>query len=601
MKTYLRLFTYVKPYWRLFSLACIFMVLLAIASGLSISMISPFLNAIFNKEVAEMSGRFDVLSRINHYIMDSDPFVTLKRLIAFILTVFFLKGVFAYLHRYLSIIVEQKVIRDIRNHIYAHLHNLSLTFFHGERVGRLTSRVTHDVQLVKYSITDGLITLIRESLLVLVYLSIVVWASWRLALISFGVVPLCMSIIVFLGKKLKKRSARTQEKMAEVTSTLHETISGIKVVKAFATEQLEIDKFYRNTLDYFKAVIRFERIGVLGPPLTEFLGVIAASIILWYGGHQILVAKTLSPDRFFVFLAASLSLMQPIKCISNANSAIQHGIAAAERIFRVIDREPHIKEAPDAIEVAGLDRSISLQGVRFEYEKGITVLDGVTFDIRRGEVVALVGLSGAGKTTLVDLIMRFYDPVEGSIELDGTDIKTITLASLRRIMGSVTQETILFNDTVARNISYGKADATLDEIVQAAKLANAHQFIVKMPEGYSTMIGERGVKLSGGERQRIAIARSVLRNPQVLIFDEATASLDSHSERLIQEAISRLMKGRTAIVIAHRLSTVKNADRIIVLDEGRVVESGSHAELIEREGLYRRLYDMQFRDEAWVT
>ncbi|KPJ51301.1 hypothetical protein AMJ40_00400 [candidate division TA06 bacterium DG_26] len=598
MRTYLRLLSYLRPYWKLFLLACVFMLLLAVASGFSISMISPFVNAVFNRQSTELPARFDILTRINRYILAPEPLSTLKRLIALILGVFFLKGVFAYLHRYLSIIVEQKVTRDVRNHIYAHLHNLSLSFFHGERVGKLTSRITHDVQLIKYSMSDGLITLLREFLLVLVYLVIVLWASWKLALISFGVVPLCMSIIVFLGKKLKKRSARTQEKMAEVASTLHETLSAIKIVKAFATEKLEIDKFYRNTLDYLKAVIRFERIGVLGPPLTEFLGVIAASIILWYGGHQILVAKTLSPDKFFVFLAASLSLMQPLKSISNANSIIQHGIAAAERIFKILDEQPHITDRPDAVEVADFKASLSLKGIEFEYEPGCSVLNGISLDIRKGEVIALVGLSGAGKTTLVDLIMRLYEPNQGRIELDGIDIRSIRQRSLRKMMGNVTQETILFNDTVAGNIGYGKEHASRDEIVQAAKLANAHEFIVNMPQGYDTRIGERGVKLSGGERQRIAIARSILRNPQILIFDEATASLDSHSERLIQQAISRLMKGRTVIVIAHRLSTVRNADKIVVLDDGRIVEHGTHAQLIERNGLYKRLYDMQFRDEV---
>jgi subfamily B ATP-binding cassette protein MsbA len=574
------------------------MVLLAVASGFSIGMISPFVNAIFNKTSIEIPSRFDMIGRINRYVVTPSPLETVKRLIAVILAVFFLKGVFAYLHRYLSIVVEQKVIRDIRNQIYRQLHNLSLSFFHAEKVGRLTSRVTHDVQLVKYSIANGLITILRESLLVLVYMVIVIWASWKLALISFGLVPLCMSVVVFLGKKLRKRSAKTQEKMAQVTSTLQETISGIKIVKAFAAEELEIDKFYRNTLDYLKTVIRFERIGVLGAPLTEFLGVIAASLILWYGGHQILVAKTLSPDRFFVFLAASLSLMHPLKCISGANSAIQHGIAAAERIFNILDEEPHITDAPDAIQTDGFTSSISLKDVGFEYESGCGVLAGVSFEIRKGETVALVGPSGAGKTTLVDLIMRFYEPVEGRIELDGVDIRKIKLQSLRRIMGNVTQETILFDDTIARNIAYGKEDASLDEIREAARLANAHQFIMNVPEGYEAKVGERGVRLSGGERQRIAIARSVLRNPQVLIFDEATASLDSESERLIQQAISRLMRGRTAIVIAHRLSTVRNADKIVVLDGGRVVEKGTHTELVGAHGLYKRLYDMQFRDEV---
>lgn len=591
MRTYLRVLSFVKPYWWLFLLSIFCSIFLALTSGASLGMISPFLNAVFQNRPFE---GVDILTRLNRFILKDDPFDTLKRLCAIIIVVFFFKGLFTYLHKYLTILVEQHVVKDVRNKIYSHLHALSLSFFHKEKVGTITSRVTNDVQFIRGSFNEGLSTLVKESLALVIYASIVIWMSWRLALLSLLVIPFCVGLIVFLSKRLRRWSTKIQEKMADVTTTLTETVSGIKVVKAFSMEHFEIKKFFRNTWDYFKAFIRFQRLGILGPPLTEFFGVIAVSIILLYGGHQILVTKTLSPDRFLIFLAATLSLMHPLKSISHANVSIQRGISAGKRIFEILDTKPKVKDVEDGIELNEVHRGISVKNVNFRYDTGTEVLKNVSLKINKGDMIALVGPSGGGKSTLVDLIMRFYDPTSGSIEIDGVDLKKMKIKSLRDLMGIVTQETILFNETVFNNISYGRQGASFEEVVNVAKIANAHQFITDMPERYDTIVGERGVKLSGGERQRLAIARAILRNPPILIFDEATSALDSESERLVQEAIDRLMRGRTALVIAHRLSTVRKAKKIVVIDDGRIVEEGTHPELIRRGGLYRKLYDMQF-------
>jgi subfamily B ATP-binding cassette protein MsbA len=493
--------------------------------------------------------------------------------------------------------VEQRVIRDIRNELFTKLSELSLSFFHGRRTGQLISRVTNDVMLVRRALVATLANVFRETLLVAVFLALAVIVSWRLALITFVVLPPIVLVITRVGRRLRKRSARMQEKMADIASTLEETISGVRVVKAFGMEGYERRRFFRQTAEYFRRVIRLERLAALAGPLTEYLGVTGAVVVLWYGGREVLVEGTVTPDLFLMFLAAALSMLTPLRKLSRANNELQVGLAAAGRIFAILDTRPEITSRPGAAAVESFDDRIVYEGVGFRYSSGGEVLSSIDLEIAKGDVVAIVGPSGAGKSTLLDLLPRFYDPVGGRITIDGRDIRDVDLASLRRLMGIVTQETILFNDTVRNNIAYGMEGARDEEIVAAAKAANADRFIASMPQGYDTEIGERGVKLSGGERQRMAIARAILKNPPILIFDEATSSLDTESERLVQEAIERLLEGRTVLVIAHRLSTVRNADRIVVLDGGSITETGTHAELMELGGLYRHLHDMQFRDE----
>ncbi|HEY6221525.1 MAG TPA: ABC transporter ATP-binding protein, partial [Candidatus Eisenbacteria bacterium] len=529
------------------------------------------------------------------FFMTGDPIRSLNRICLTLLIVFLLKNAFDYLQSVLTVWVEQAVVRDLRNEVYSHLHQLSLSFFHSRRTGALLSRLTNDISLVRGALAAGFSNLIKSGLLLAVCLFWIFWTSWRLALLSVIVIPPSIFLIVWLGKKLRRRSTITQERMADLNSILQETLTGIRVVKAFSMEEFEKRKFARAAQDFFRSFVRQKRLGSMAGPLTEFLGVVAATLVLWYGGHEILLQRALEPQQFFIFLFAMLQLMAPLKSLSNVNATIQEGLAAAVRIFRLLDTQPTVANRPDARTVASIREGFEFEGVSFRYGSGGDVLHDVSFHARAGEMVALVGPSGAGKSTLVDLVARFYDPTQGRILLDGEDLREYDVASLRRLMGVVTQEPILFNDTVWNNIAYGVPDADEESVRLAARSANAERFILQTPEGYQTKIGDRGTLLSGGERQRIAIARAIFKNPPLLLLDEATSSLDSESELLVQEALEALFAGRTVFVIAHRLSTIQRADRIFVLDGGRIVQTGTHPELVQVPGLYQKLHRLQFR------
>jgi subfamily B ATP-binding cassette protein MsbA len=613
---YWRVISFLKPYWRRMIAAVVLMLLCAIFSGFSIGMILPFINVIFSGgrlDAAAGSGgqASGLLARAPQSLVSVQEVVrqkvlafyssgsamdTLGRICLSILVVYLLKGIFTYLLAVINADIEQRVIRDVRNKLYTHLHRLSLSYFHRSKTGGVISRITNDVTLLRMTISAGFLGFLRDLTLAMVYGAIVVWISWRLALVAFLVIPPITYVVTQIGRRLRRYTTRAQEKMADITSVLQETISGIRVVKAFGMEPFETGKFYKHTQAFYRAFLKQQRAASLAPPMTEFLGAASLLVVLWYGGRQVIGGSLLSPDWFLIFLAAMLSILYPAKNLSYASTKIQEGLSAAKRIFAMLDTEPEVVDDPAAVDMDGIKEGIEFRGVSFRYGEGDCVLRDISFKVRKGQVIALVGPSGAGKSTLVDLIPRFYDPTEGSVLVDGIDIRKVSTRSLRKLMGIVTQEVILFNDTVRNNIAYGAEDMPLSKVVDAARAANASDFIDQLPERYDTMVGDRGVRLSGGERQRIAIARAILKDPPILIFDEATSSLDSEAERLVQDALQRLMSSRTTFVIAHRLSTVTKADMILVIDDGRIVESGRHEQLVAAGKVYRRLYDLQFKD-----
>jgi subfamily B ATP-binding cassette protein MsbA len=513
-----------------------------------------------------------------------------------LILIFLIKNIFLYCWSYLIVKVEQGVVRDLRDRLFEHYQRLPLEFFHGHKAGELISRITNDITLVRGAVANGLSDLLKNALLALVFLVLVFAASWKLALAAILVLPPSIILISIFGKALKANSAITQQKMASITTVLQETVSGIRVVKSFAMEKFELSRFKRFTNDFYKTMVRLTRIGSIAIPMTEMLGVAAGAMILWYGGRQILLGSGLTADRFFLFLISMFSLMQPIKVLSRVNIDIQQGLAAGERIYQILDTKPKIIEAPLPVVLEGFEDSIRFEHVHFSYAEGPFSLEDIDFEIRKGQVVALAGPSGGGKSTIVDLIPRFYDPTSGRVTIDGHNLKQVDIASLRRLLGVVTQETILFNDTIYNNVAYGRSDIGQEAVARALDAACALDFVNELPKGSDTIIGDRGVKLSGGQRQRLAIARALLKDPPILIFDEATSSLDSESEQLITEAISNLLVGRTVIIIAHRLSTIRRADMILVAENGRIVETGDHNDLLIEGGLYKRLYDLQFQD-----
>ena len=599
-----------KKYWRHMIVSIILTVAYALLSGFSIWMLIPFIGNIFDADKKQEIIQFEkkvkvgtladfkakIKNQVDELVEGKTKQDTLKRLCILIVVVYFLKNLIGYAQSYTMYFIEQSVARDFRDSLYRHLHRLSLMYFHQHKTGELISTIISDIRIVNETIGMSLIYFIRDPVLLLSYLAIMILLSWKLTLMVLLVTPLSLFIIVKIGAKLKRYSARSQEGMAEMISILQETISGIRIVKAFAMERFEIEKFKKELNKFLKTMLKMARVGRAASPINEFLGVLFGMIILWVGGNQVLsgAPDALRPEEFIVFLVALFMLMQPARNLSRANNKIQVGLAAAERVFRMLDTKPRVADRPDAIGVNYIRDSIRFEDISFRYDDNDAVLSDVNLDVKAGEMVAIVGPSGAGKSTLVDLIPRFYDPSKGRITIDGVDLRDIQIDSLRGMMGIVTQETVLFNDTLWNNIAYGLSDIAEERVIEAAKAANAHDFIVEFAGGYETIIGDRGVKLSGGQRQRIAIARAILKDPPILILDEATSSLDTESEALVQEAVERLMENRTSVVIAHRLSTIRKAHRIIVIDEGRIVQQGTHRDLIAGDGVYKKLYGLQF-------
>jgi subfamily B ATP-binding cassette protein MsbA len=597
MNLYRRLLELVKPYWTRLAFAMVCMVFVSFLTAAQAFLVKPALDGVFLKteQIPQSVKNIIIQLHLDGLLLKKGMEMLLILPIVIIL-LFLFKGIFEYGQAYLMNYVGLRIVADIREKLYNHLQILSLSFFTKTPTGILISRITNDVNLIQGSVSNAITGLLKDVFTVLGLIAVVFYRDWKLGIIALLIFPLSIIPIKEFGKRLRKFSRKSQQRMGSITTFLHETIAGNRIVKAFNMEEYEKRRFAEENNRFFKIVLKRVKIRAFSHPLMELLGGIAVAIIIWVGGYRVIRGE-LTPGAFFSFMTALLMLYAPIRDLNKVNLEVQEGLAAAIRVFELLDTAPEIEDEEGAIPLPPVSEVVKFQNVSFKYDEEI-VLKDIALYVKVGEVIALVGMSGAGKTSLVNLLPRFYDVNKGQILIDGHDIRKVTIKSLRDQMALVTQQTILFNDTARNNIAYGSLKCSDQEIIEAAKAANAHDFIQRLPQGYETIIGEQGVKLSGGERQRLSIARALLKNAPILILDEATSSLDSDSETEVQKALEELMRGRTVFVIAHRLSTIRNAHRIIVLSDGQIVEEGTHEELIALGGEYRRLYDLQFKDDG---
>lgn len=598
---YRRLVGYVKPHLGTLLLAIFFMILSSITDVLSLGMIIPLVDRIIRGQKIILTTSVHVpqfISNIVDRLNSIAPVTFLTNLVIFAIVVTIIKELFRFFQVLYMKKTSQCVIRDLRNVMYDKLLNLSLDFYSKASTGKLASRIIYDTGAIQDSISEGLSDLLFQPIQLVGYLILAVGIKiyfsipWWLVFVSVVVLPTIIYPIIQVGRRLRKISTQTQEKIADLNAVIYESLSGIRIVKAFSMEGYERNKFFGYNSTLYKKMIQSLKRSISVNPLTELVGVFCVSVLLFFGGRAVL-GNAISAGALFGFIAALMSIAKPVQRLSKVHTINQQALAAASRIFEILDMPVSVAETKEPANLPVLKNYISFEDVSFAYE-GEVVLKDINLNVHKGEVIAFVGPSGGGKTTLVNLIPRFYDPQKGHVGIDGIDIRRVSFRSLRDQIGLVTQETILFNDTVAINIAYGRGDVSIDKIMDAAKVANAHDFISRLPLGYDTIVGERGFKLSGGEKQRLAIARAILKDPPILILDEATSQLDTESERLVQEAIDRLMANRTVFVIAHRLSTIRHAHRILVIENGRIVEEGSHERLMAMGGVYKRLYELQF-------
>lgn len=589
-----RLIARVKPHRLRLYQAALAMILVAATNGLTVLLIKIVVNGLFaGKDISgSMWGEaiIGILERFIDFGADTRTLVILTVSVPLLIGV---KSSASYVQNYLMSWLGQRVTQEMREELFRHLHTLSLDFYTENKSGEVLARVTNDLTLVQSMLQFVPLYLIRDLLTVNVLMGVLFYLNWRFALVALGMIPIASVLIVILGKKMRDASSKSQEIMGHIYHRFQESLYGMMLIKSFNYEEGAIGKFRHENSSFFDQMMRYLRATALSGPLMEFFGSLILALLLYFGGREILLGRMDEGD-FAAFLTAFFSAYAPTKNLGKLNSELQRGLASAERIFQILDEKPSVIDKPSAIEFGGLEKTIHLHNVVFKYPSRETpALDNVNITIKKGETIAVVGPSGSGKSTLVHLLLRLYDPNKGTVLYDGKNLQDLRIHSVRQHLGLVTQETILFNDDVRSNIVIGRPNITEEDIIRATKIANAHDFITALPQGYSTMLGDRGTRLSGGQRQRLAIARAVLTNPPLLIFDEATSNLDSTSENEVQKALEKLMDGRTVVLIAHRLSTVQSADKIHVLNHGKMVETGTHAELLERNGIYRKLHDLQ--------
>ncbi len=572
MKNYMRLLAYIKPYTRRLALAVVCIIM---AAGANLYL--PWI----------------IKDMIDDVLMSKDM-VMLNLIAAGILVVMFTRGVFYYGQSYLVSYVGQRVIIDVRSVLFRKFQRMPLSYYDKQQTGTVMSYITNDVAVMQSAIVDNLIELVTEGSILIGSLAMMIYLDWKLSLLTLMTIPLVGFAMKIFGRKLKRSSTVIQERVAEITSLLQESISAIRVVKSFVRESYEIKRFEEQNWRNFQAAMKNVKLSSLLTPTVEFLAAIAVTFIVWFGGYEV-VNEVITAGELVAFLTYAVNLANPVKRLSRVYAAIQKAMAAADRVFDIMDLDEKITDVPGAKPLPPIKGKVEFKDITFSYKEGQPALQHISLKAEPGQMIALVGPSGSGKSTIANLIPRFYDVDSGVITIDDHDIRQVTADSLREQIGLVPQETMLFSTSVMENIRYGRLEATDEEVIEAAKAANAEEFIKELPEGYDTKLGERGLNLSGGQRQRLAIARAILKNPRVLILDEATSALDTESEKIVQDALDNLMVGRTSFVIAHRLSTIFNADQIFVVENGHLREHGTHEELLAAGGLYSNLYNIQFR------
>jgi subfamily B ATP-binding cassette protein MsbA len=601
VSAYKRLLPFLRPHaWRM-AITIVSNLVAALLDGFAIALLIPFLNILFHQPTTTMkSGWIAKLlnATVGSQIIPGDEMRSLRNVIMLVLTAVLLKNLLVWVAGQFGATLQEYVTRDLRNAVYRHLAHLPLGYFTQMKAGQILSRVINDTFETRLILTQIVTQSLQSASLVIVYIAILFSISWKLSLIALVILPLLSLSLQPMLKKLRRGNLRRGNIHGEMTSVLQETISGIRLVKASGAEDYEEARFADGSNKYARSSLKLTRLALVAPPVTEIIGTMIAVLVLWVGAWQVLSSGTMTGATLLAFLTLVLRLLQPLKQLSQMRTTAQSSLASAERLFEILDSPAEFQRDSGTRDQASFNRELRFENVTFSYGD-VPVLTNIDLVARKGEVVALVGPSGAGKSTLVDLIPRFYEPTAGRIVLDGVDTREIKLPVLRGLTGIVSQETVLFHDTVRNNIAYGAPGKySQQQIEEAAKAANAHSFITELPHGYDTMLGERGTRLSGGQRQRLAIARALLSDPPILILDEATSALDTESERLVQEAVDRLLRGRTVFVIAHRLSTITHADQIVFLDRGEIVERGSHADLLAKRGAYSRLYTLQFGSSA---